>query len=169
MSTPRKGKRSKVLSYHQAVDLLPKEQSKREVLLTKYQQAHSEYHSALDALGASFKAMTAASDELVRNRKMIDRLRLLVDLGPDAPAPELQEIDAPLMTDAEFQHQKEKNPDLENVGKSLAFKSMYEVIGGFSNCPNREPHHEHAAARYLSLYERAQIGGARATDYSMPL
>lgn len=166
---PNKAKSAKPISFDQAAKRLPIEQSKREVLLGSYQRAHAEYHAAHDHLASSFKALSRATDDIVRNQAVIDRLREIVDLGPGAPAAEFKVVDAPLMTDAEFLHQKEANPDFENVGKSTARFSMDEFIGGFSRYPNREDHHEQAAARYLSLYERAQIGGAKATDYSMPI
>lgn len=169
MSKPRKAIASKPVSFDLALKCLPQEQSKREVLLGSYQQAYAEYHAAHDQLAVSFKALSRATDDVARNQQAIDRLRQIVDLGPSAPAAESKIVDAPLMTDAEYLHQKETNPDLENVGKSKALFSMDEFIGGFSRYPNREDHHEQAAARYLSLYERAQIGGARATDYSMPM
>lgn len=169
MSKPRKGTSPKPISLDQAAKRLPQEQSKREVLLASYQVAHADYHAAHDQLASSFKALSRATDDLVRNQSTIDRLRQIVDLGPSAPTTENKVVDAPLMTDAEFLHQKEINPDIENVGKSVARFSMDEFIGGFSRYPNREDHHEQAAARYLSLYERAQIGGAKATDYSMPM
>ncbi|MGV8833260.1 MAG: hypothetical protein ACOH2N_14900 [Devosia sp.] len=169
MSKPTKAKPPKSLSFEQAVARLPKEQSKREALLGVYQQVHADYHAAHDQLAISFKALSLATDDVARNRTVIDRLRGIVDLGPAPAAAQEKEVDAPLMTDAEFLHQKETNPEIKNVGKSKALFCMDEFIGGFSRYPNREDHHEQAAARYLSLYERAQIGGARATDYSMPL
>lgn len=159
---------SKPITFEQASKRLPKEQSKREVLLAKYQRAHADYHAAHDHLATSFKALSCATDDIARNQTVIDRLRSIVDLGPAPSVAQEKEVDAPLMTDAEFLHQKEINPDIENVGKSKAMFSMDEFIGGFSRYPNREEHHEQAAARYLSLYERAQIGGAKATDYSLP-
>src|SRR5690606_14282717 len=114
----------KSLSYEQALVRLPQEQSKREALLVEYQQAHAAYHAAHDELASSFKALSRATDDVARNRAVIDRLRALVDLGPAAPTVQEKEVDAPLMTDAEFLHQKEANPDLENVGKSKARFSM---------------------------------------------
>lgn len=164
-----KAKPLKPISYDLASKRLPIEQSKREVLLKEYRQAHAAYHAAHDELASSFKTLSRATDDLTRNQAIIDRLREIVDLGPASPSAMPKEVDAPLMTDAEFLHQKERNPDIKNVGKSMAWFSMDEFIGGFSRFPHREDHHEQAAARFLSLYERAQIGGARATDYSMPM
>lgn len=158
----------KPLTFQQATRRLPRARSKREVLLAVYHADHTNFHAAHDELSVAFRALSRSAAELRRNQAIIDSLRSIVDLGPAAPPPEEKIVDAPLMTDAEFLHQKEKNPDMENVGKSKARFSMDEYIGGFSRYPNREAHHEMAAARFLSLYERGQIGGARATDYSAP-
>lgn len=162
------GKPKKPVTFAQANRRLPRARSKREVLLAKYHTDHAAFHAAHDKLSLAFRAVSGSASELRRNQATIDLLRSIVDRGPEAPPPEEKIVDAPLMTDAEFLHQKEKNPDFENVGKSKARFSMDEYIGGFSRYPNREAHHEMAAARFLSLYERGQIGGARATDYSAP-
>ncbi|HTN60227.1 MAG TPA: hypothetical protein VL147_01575, partial [Devosia sp.] len=108
-------------------------------MLVAYQKAHAEFHAAHDSLTDCHRAMARASGELKRNQAIIDKLRAIVDAGPNAPMPEEREVDAPLMTDAEFLHQKELDPDAVNVGKSKVLFSMDEYIGGFSRFTAREP------------------------------
>jgi hypothetical protein len=44
--------------------------------------------------------------------------------------------------------------------------NLVTMIGGLARIKGLSPMQKAAAARYRTLYERAQIGGARATDYS---
>lgn len=71
----------------------------------------------------------------------------------------------PSMSDAEFHHQRQVKPG-PNVGKVEAQVNLVELIGGLARIPDREPVQEEAAARYRKLWDRAQIGGARAIDYA---
>lgn len=159
---------SKAPSFQAASARLPGEMSKREALLSAFHTAHADYHAAHDHLTACHQAMARTKSELEKNQAVIDRLRAVVDAGPGRPAPELRQADAPLMTDAEFYHQREINPEIENPAKSTALFSMDEYIGGFSRFTARKDYQEIAAARFLSLYERSQLGGAKANDLSQP-
>ncbi|KKB12380.1 hypothetical protein VE25_07460 [Devosia geojensis] len=51
-------------------------------------------------------------------------------------------------------------------GKIEAAINMQTLIGGFARVRNRTEAQMHAAARYRSIYERAQLGGSRAVDYA---
>lgn len=164
----RKAKTEKPVTYQQAVKRLPAAASKREHLLAEYHRVHAAFHAAHDELSSAYKALAQTDRELKQHQKVIDRLRAIVDRGPAAPTLEEREVDAPQMSDAEYLHQKELNPDAVNLHKSKVRFSMDEYIGGFSRFPRRKPHHEMAAARFLSLYERSQLGGAKATDLSQP-
>ncbi|MBO9589080.1 DUF6456 domain-containing protein [Devosia sp.] len=78
-----------------------------------------------------------------------------------------QLVPDPAMTDAEYFHQRQTNKG-EHVGKVGVAMNMLEKIGGlarFSDEEKTEPRIA-AAAKFRSLYERAQLGGARATDYA---
>ena len=99
---------------------------------------------------------------------MVDRLRRIVDGGRPKAALVEKEVDAPLMTDAEFLHQQQLDPEAVNVGKSTALFSMDAFIGGWSRYPNRQEYQDQAAARLMSLHERSQLGGAKASDMSQP-
>jgi len=72
------------------------------------------------------------------------------------------------MTDAEFLHRQKEDPDPELLGKVKVSRNMAAFIGGFGRYPNRTQDQEQAAARFLSLYQRSQIGGAKASDMSQP-
>lgn len=70
----------------------------------------------------------------------------------------------PSMTDAEYYHHR-RTKSGRNVGKVEARINMVELIGGLARIDHTETQ-EAAAARFRLVYERAQIGGARATDYA---
>jgi len=166
----KKAKTEKPVTYQQAVKRLPAAVSKREHLLAEYHRVHAAFHAAHDELSSAYKALARTDRELKKHQQVIDRLRAVVDLGAAPPALEEREVDAPLLTDAEYLHLKELDPNAVNVHKSKALFSMDEYIGGFSRFPadRRKPHHEMAASRFLSLYDRSQLGGAKATDMSQP-
>lgn len=74
-------------------------------------------------------------------------------------------IPDPMISDSEFIHQRSNKPG-PHVGKIAAQVNMVELIGGFARFRNRTEAQEKAAAHYRILFERAQIGGARALDYA---
>jgi hypothetical protein len=70
-------------------------------------------------------------------------------------------VDDPMLTSAEHAHRAQ-------VGRAVKVEvdiRLASLIGGLARM-RRTPAQEQAAARYRGLWERAQIGGARATDYS---
>lgn len=78
---------------------------------------------------------------------------------------EVKLIQDPSMTDAEFWHQRQTRSG-PNVGKVGAAISMIELIGGLARIKGRTEPQEAAAAKFRMLFDRAQIGGAKATDYT---
>lgn len=69
-------------------------------------------------------------------------------------------VDDPMLTSAEHAHRAE-------VGRAVKVEvdiRLASLIGGLARM-DRTPAEEQAAARYRGLWERAQIGGARALDY----
>lgn len=74
-------------------------------------------------------------------------------------------IPDPSMTDAEYFEQR-RTKSGPNVGKVHAAVNLGELIGGLARIDRRTDVHEEAAIRYRNLFDRAQIGGARAIDYA---
>lgn len=81
------------------------------------------------------------------------------------PIIETMMVQDPSMTDAEYYHQRQMKPG-PHVGKVAARVSMSSLIGGLARLHGVTDAQKMAAARYRSLYEGAQIGGARAVDYA---
>lgn len=78
-------------------------------------------------------------------------------------------IQDPAMTDAEFWHRKSLKPDNPNIGLVEANVNLKELIGGFWRYRKRTEPMTMAAARFKSLHEACQLGGAKAADYESPL
>lgn len=71
----------------------------------------------------------------------------------------------PMMSDAEYFEQRRTRSG-PHVGKVSAEINMVELIGGLARIADRSEVQEAAAARFRLLHERAQLGGARAIDYT---
>jgi hypothetical protein len=71
----------------------------------------------------------------------------------------------PAISDAEYYHLRRtrSGPD---VGKVKATVNLVELIGGLARIKGRSALQEEAAARYRRLWDQAQIGSTRATDYT---
>lgn len=74
-------------------------------------------------------------------------------------------VQDPSMSDAEYWHQRQtKSGPL--VGKVSVAMNMVEYVGGLARLEGASEMQIMAAAKYRMAYDRAQIGGARAVDYS---
>lgn len=72
-----------------------------------------------------------------------------------------ERVDNPHTTYAQFLHElREGKPD---AGAVFVPRNMRTLLGGFCRFYGNQAQNE-AAARFKSLYERAQLGGARAVD-----
>lgn len=91
-------------------------------------------------------------------RKM--KMRAAIETGPD-----IREawVPAPLQTWAGFLHQLETNAP--NPGRERAMVDRRTLMGGFCRFHGTEAQ-EQAAARFKAIFERAQVGGAKAVDPS---
>lgn len=74
-------------------------------------------------------------------------------------------VDNPLRTTATYLDELDKKPATQQPGRIEVDVKMSTLIGGFSRVKSRTEAETLAAARFRGLYERAQLGGARAMDY----
>lgn len=77
---------------------------------------------------------------------------------------EERRVDSPLLTWAQFLFELEQGKP--NAGKQIASVNMRTVLGGFCRFHGTEAQQK-ACARLKSLYERSQVGGAKAVDPSV--
>lgn len=73
-------------------------------------------------------------------------------------------VDSPLLTWAQFLHELEQGRPY--AGKQIVSMNMRTVLGGFCRFHGTEAQQK-ACARLKSLYERSQVGGAKAVDPSL--
>lgn len=83
----------------------------------------------------------------------------------DASGPDIREtwVPAPLKTWAQVLH--ELGTEAPNAGRERAMVDRRTLMGGFCRFHGTEAQNE-AAARFKAIYERAQVGGAKAVDPS---
>jgi hypothetical protein len=75
-----------------------------------------------------------------------------------------ERVESPLLTWAQFLHELEQGKP--NAGKQIATMNMRTVLGGFCRFHGTEAQQK-ACAKLKSLYERSQVGGAKAVDPSI--
>jgi hypothetical protein len=74
-------------------------------------------------------------------------------------------VQDPAISDAEYFHQRQTKSG-PYVGKVSVAANMIEYIGGLARLKGASEMQIMAAAKYRNAYDRAQIGGARAVDYT---
>lgn len=77
---------------------------------------------------------------------------------------ETRRVDSPLLTWAQFVHELDEGRP--NAGKQLATINLRTLMGGFCRFHGTEAQ-QRACAKLKSLYERSQVGGAKAIDPSV--
>jgi len=70
-------------------------------------------------------------------------------------------VDSPLTTYAQFLH--ELDTGVPHAGREKVRRDMRTLIGGFCRFHGSQAQNE-AAARFKAIYERSQVGGAKAVD-----
>lgn len=123
-----------------------------------------------DAHVAAWRANKSALQAPCVERSVSERRALWGATGiPESaarprPEPIARMLPDPMLTDAEYFH-KRRTKISENAGKAEVKISAVEWIGGLARLAHTDVQAE-VAAKYRMLHERAQLGGARAIDYS---
>lgn len=81
------------------------------------------------------------------------------------PAPQIALLPDPYLTDAEYFARRQRQPG-PHVGKAPVLVDRLDLIGGLARLGGATEAQEAAAARYRMIHERAQLGGAKAIDYT---
>lgn len=121
------------------------------------------------AADLKFKPLAEAEDDVAQSVAV--RRRITGATGvPETPAagrpgPVKGLVPDPMLTDAEYFHKRRTKPG-RDVGKTEALIDMYELVGGLARLRGVSEVQIEAATKYRKLHELAQIGGARAIDYS---
>jgi hypothetical protein len=163
MSKPRKGKPSKPLTYEQAAAELPRAEAALTVESTAYSEAYEQcilQLRALHAIMAGERAKTLAA------RKRVDDLRAMVDRGEGKPVPVFKLVPNPMITQGLLDAVAEGEVQTQHQAGQMAAINQTLLVGGLARVKSKSEAQLLAAARYCHLYEVAQIGPTRATDYT---
>lgn len=164
MSRPRQGTKTKPLTREQAKAKLPAAEQAMRVSSDAYSASLDQ---CLEALRTHFDEIARAKARSILDRRHFDHLTEMADVWEpgDCRAVRSRLADDPSVTqglleavangEVTTKHQEQKNTP----------HNMILLIGGLAKVSAVNEIQTLAAMRYLNLYERSQIGGARATDY----
>lgn len=144
------------IGYEEAIEMLPGVEAR----LAAAAEAYGEtYEAALTALRKLEAVMAGAGAEVTALRQRAARLGAVIDRGPLGEPIEEATVDNPLITEG-----------LASDGQGQRLikvnRNMLLLIGGMARIADRSKEQTLAAAKFRSLHERAQLGGARAQDYT---
>lgn len=165
MSKPRQGTKTKPLTYEQALAELPAAERAMRAESAEYSQAYERSVRELHRLHAVMAKERARS---ILAHRRYDELRAVLDEGE----PGLKRmVDSRLADDPSVTKgllEAVANGEVETQHKVRKFTphNMVILIGGLARVKARTEAQTLAAIRYGNLFDRAQIGGARATDYT---
>lgn len=163
MSKP-KGNRTKPLTFEQALDALPAAQAELSAAVTQHSP---EYLLAMEHLRQLYDAMAreAAQRELARRR--YNELAAIVNKGkPDTKKIIASRLtDDPSVTKGLLEAVATGEIETKHEERKFTPHNMVILIGGLARVKSRTEAQTLAAIRYNNLFERSQIGGARAIDY----
>lgn len=162
MSKPRKGQ---PLTVEQAIAELPAAEQAMRAMSTEYSTA---YELCLVELHKLYAVMAKERARSILAHRRYDELRAVIDAGEpgnqrvidsrlmDDPSVTAGLLEAVATGEVETKHEASKNTPV----------NMVLLIGGLARVGTKSEAHILAAIRYSNLFDRAQIGGAKATDYS---
>ncbi|WP_332717376.1 hypothetical protein [Pelagibacterium mangrovi] len=165
MSKPRSGPKTKPLTYEQAIAELPAAEKAMRAESAEYSQA---YEQSVRELRKLHDVMARERARSILAHRRYDELRKVVDKGEpdlkrmidsrlaDDPSVTKGLLEAVANGEVETQHKERKNTP----------HNMVILIGGLARVKTKSEAQILAAIRYGNLFDRAQIGGARATDYT---
>lgn len=164
MSKATKAKPAEI-SFEQAVAELPAAEAALRVESAEYSQAYEQSVRELHRLHGIMAKERARS---ILAHRRVDELRAVLDEGePDTKRVlDARLVDDPYVTKGLLTAVAEGEVETKHEERKLTPHNMVILIGGLARVRTKSEEHVLAAIRYGNLFDRAQIGGARATDYS---
>lgn len=147
-------------------------------LLAPYEAARKRAVEAATAADEMLKQVRAAvagiTGEVQRMRRRHETLKRVVDRGPGREAPVRGKVENPERAD-DLVAQQLTDGSAGQLLKEGRFAGLVDVdirlstrIGGLARVDGVTEFQMLAAARFRSFWDQAQIGGARAIDYTVP-
>lgn len=164
MSNSRKGKSAKI-TYEQALAELPAATAALSADSAEYAQAYEQSKRELHRL---YGVMAVERAKVTAARLRVDRLRDIVDSAArnQKRALVFRLVPNPMITQGLLDAVATGEVQTQHDRSQLAALNETLLVGGLARVKNRTEAQFLAATRYCHLYQRAQIGGARATDYT---
>lgn len=164
MSKPKKGK-SAELTFEKAVAELPAAIDALETGSAEYSQAYEKSIRELHRLhGVMAKERARSLEAQLR----VDTLRAVVDKGngEGKPAIVFKLVPNPMITQGLLEAVATGEVETQHSGFQMAAINQTLLVGGLARVKGKDEAQFLAAAKYCHLYEVAQIGATKATDYT---
>lgn len=164
MSKPRKGKSAEI-TFEQAIAELPAAEAALREESAEYSQA---YEQSLRELHRLHGVMAKERARSLSAQLRVDRLRAVVDKGNGEGKPAIiyRLVDNPLITQGLLDAVASGEVETKHEASQIAAINQTLLVGGLARVKGKTEAQFLAASRYCHLYERSQIGAARATDYT---
>lgn len=156
-------KANKPLTFDQAASQLPAAVTKAREESTIYSEAYEQCILQLRMLHAIMARERAKSQSA---RKRVDELRAIVDAGEGRPAPTFGLVPNPMITQGLLDAVATGELTTQHQASIMAAKNQVVLVGGLARVKNKTEAQFLAASKYCHLFECAQIGPMRATDYT---
>ena len=156
-------KANKPLSFDQAASELPAAIVKATAESTIYSEAYEQCIVQLRVLHSIMARERAKSQSA---RKRVDELRAVVDAGEGRPGPTFELVPNPMITQGLLDAVASGELTTKHEASIMAAKNQVVLVGGLARVKNKTEAQFLAASRYCHLFESAQIGPLKATDYT---
>jgi hypothetical protein len=164
MSKPRKGKPAEV-SFEQAIAELPAAEAALREESAEYAQA---YEQSIRELHRLYGVMAKERARTLVARLRVDGLRAVIDKGNGEGKSVIafRLVDNPMITQGLLDAVADGEVETQHEASQLAAVNETLLVGGLARVKSKTAAQFLAASRYCHLPDRAQIGAARATDYT---
>lgn len=155
------GKGKSAMSYEQAAAELPHINTRLSAAAERYSEAYEE---ARTALHRCMSIVASEGVKVARLRARATEVRGIVDRGPATPRViEVDRREDPSLTSGLRAGAEDETDIVTHRDVAL---NMVELIGGLARIKGVTDEQKLAAAKFRGLWEMAQLGGARAQDYT---
>lgn len=158
-----KPKSSKPLTFDQAASELPVAEARARAESAVFSEAYEQCIVQLRLLHGIMARERAKSKSAM---KRVDDLRKVVDAGEGRLPPSFELVPNPMITQGLLDAVASGEVTTQHQASIMAAKNNAILVGGLARVKGKTEAQFLAAAKYLQLFESAQIGPMKATDYT---